>query len=88
MSDEQHPQDSQKPQRFRLARKVKKAKDPETYADQVMRELPQDQADAGTPGMKFEVGQGCMGCFWVTLLVFVIMLASIVATWFIRKQGV
>jgi hypothetical protein len=89
MSDDKQPNDQDKSRRFRITRKVKPTpKDPETYAEQVMRELPTDEADPGTKGMQFEVGQGCMGCFWVTLLVIVIMLVSIVATWFIRRQGV
>jgi hypothetical protein len=81
--------DGKKPQqhfrRFRIARKVK---DPEYYSEQVMREVEHDTADRGTPAMDREVAQGCMGCLRVTLLFFLIILASIIATWFIRKHGV
>jgi hypothetical protein len=71
--------------RFRIARKVK---EPEYYSEQVMREVEQDTADHGTPAMDREVSKGCMGCLRVTLLFFLIILASIIATWFIRKHGV
>jgi hypothetical protein len=85
--------------RFRIARKVKDApatppappatpKDPETYAQKVMREVETDTADKGSPEMDRAVSKGCMGCLRVTVLFFLIMLASIVATWFIRRQGV
>lgn len=84
--------------RFRIARKVKDApeapptqqqqKDPEPYSQQVMREAEADTADKGTPEMDRAVSKGCMGCLRVTILFFLIMLASIVATWFIRRQGV
>lgn len=85
--------------RFRIARKVKDApaapssppqqqKEPEPYSQQVMREAETDTADKGTPEMDRAVSKGCMGCLRVTILFFLIMLASIVATWFIRRQGV
>lgn len=82
--------------RFRIARKVKDApeappppqKDPEPYSQQVMREAETDTTDKGTPEMDRAVSKGCMGCLRVTILFFLIMLASIVATWFIRRQGV
>ena len=82
--------------RFRIARKVKdtpeapptQQKEPEPYSQQVMREAEADTADKGTPEMDRAVSKGCMGCLRVTILFFLIMLASIVATWFIRRQGV
>lgn len=75
--------------RFRIARKVKETdKVPETYAEQAMREVETDPADKGTPEMDREVSKGCMGCLRVTLFFFLLILASIVATWFIRRQGV
>lgn len=82
--------------RFRIARKVKdtppapppQQKDPEPYSQQVMREAETDTAEKGTPEMDRAVSKGCMGCLRVTILFFIIMLASIVATWFIRRQGV
>ncbi|MDF2629355.1 MAG: hypothetical protein K0R39_3186 [Symbiobacteriaceae bacterium] len=53
-----------------------------------MREVETDTADKGSPEMDRAVSKGCMGCLRVTVLFFLIMLASIVATWFIRRQGV
>lgn len=73
--------------RFRIGRKVKE-QTPEYYSQQVMREVETDTADRGTPEMDREVRKGCTGCLRVTLLFFLIMLASIVATWFIRRGGV
>lgn len=39
-----------------------------------------DDADRGTPEMDQSLRQGCSGCFNVTLLVFVIMVASVLGT--------
>lgn len=77
--------------RFRVARKVKQQPaDIETYAQQEIKaaESEQDETLRGTPEMERAVGKGCMGCVNITLLMFLIMLASIIATWFIRRKGV
>lgn len=73
--------------RFRIGRKVK-PKEVETYAQQAIREAETDDADKGTPEMDRAVSRGCVGCLRVALLFFAIILASIIATWFIRRQGV
>lgn len=85
MSDK--PDREQGFRRFRISRKVKEQV-PETYAQQALREATTDDADKGTPEMDRAVSKGCMGCLRVTLLIFMIMLASIIATWFIRRPGV
>ncbi|HYF91769.1 MAG TPA: hypothetical protein VD969_05955 [Symbiobacteriaceae bacterium] len=82
MSDDQRPS-----RRFRITRKVKKP-DPEPYAQQVMREVETEDVRRSTPEMDRAVSKGCMGCLRVSLLFVIIMLASIIATWCIRRQGV
>lgn len=71
--------------RFRIARKVR---EPEPYSKQVLNEVDRDEADKGTPEMSRGVSKGCMGCLRVTLLFFLIMLASIITTWCIRRPPV
>ncbi len=76
----------QAPRRFRFARRVKESL-PETREAREMRQLehPQDDADRGTPEQDRSLRQGCGGCLNVTLLLFVIMVASIIGTCAIRK---
>ena len=90
MSDDKEPQQEQTPKhrKFTISRRVKE-KVPETYAQQAVREVEQqDNADRGTPEMERGVQQGCSGCFKVTMLFFLIMIASILATCALRRQGV
>jgi len=88
MSDQEQPSDTeQRGRRFRIGRKVK-PQVPETYATQAMREAETEDADRGTPEMDRSLRQGCTGCLRVTILFFIIMIASIVATCAIRRGGV
>jgi|GEM_PF-3543381 len=87
MSDQEKKNDGHPGKRFRITRRVK----PEPvrpYSEQVLSEVDQDDADKGTPAMNREVTRGCSGCLNVTLLIFLIMIASIVATFFITRKGV
>ncbi|HWI65516.1 MAG TPA: hypothetical protein VNT75_27105 [Symbiobacteriaceae bacterium] len=87
MSDKQDEKQSFK--RFRITRKVKPEKPPEPapepYSQKVLREVATDDADKGTPEMDRAVSRGCMGCLRVTLLFFLIIGASIITTWCIRR---
>lgn len=58
----------------------------ETHAEQAMREVAEEEADAGYKGMQFEVDRGCRSCLMVTLFMVVGILVSIFATWvFLNK---
>lgn len=86
--ENQRPEDdNEKSRRFRIARKVKEAPI-KTDAERAMEELEQeDDADRGTVQMNREVNRGCGSCLNVTLLLFVIMIASILGTCYMRKTG-
>lgn len=87
MSDKQDP--TQRFRRFRITRTVKEERPPEPapepYSQKVLREVATDDADKGSPEMDRAVSRGCMGCLRVTLLFFIIIGASIVTTWCIRR---
>lgn len=89
MSDGKGPE---KPaaRKFTLARRVKEKppEPPRPYSEQVLNEVEQDTAEKGTPEMQRAVNHGCSGCLKVTLLFFLIMAASILATCVIRRTGV
>lgn len=74
--------------RFRLSRKVNTPPTVETEAEKAMREVDQDDADKGSPEMNAAVNRGCSGCLNVTFFFFLIMIASIIATFFIIRKGV
>lgn len=77
--------------RFRLTRKVKPREVPHppaaiTREEKEMRELADlgDDADRGTPEQDAAVRAGCMSFVRVVGLFFVVMFASIIATWCIK----
>jgi hypothetical protein len=85
MPDEPNNNGAERPQRFRLSRKVT-AEPVRTREEVEMKALEElDDADRGTPEQDASLRQGCTGCLRVTGLFFIIMLTSIVATWFIRR---
>ncbi|HEY3366622.1 MAG TPA: hypothetical protein VGK74_16325 [Symbiobacteriaceae bacterium] len=85
MDDENRgPESDPKARRFRVGRRVKNPP-AEPYADQMLREVAQDDADRGTPEMNRGVTQGCSGCAKVALLFFAILAASLVANCAIRR---
>lgn len=89
MSDKQDPKQSFR--RFRIARKVEEPKpkepSPEPYSQKVLREAELDDADRGTPEMDRAVSRGCMGCLRVTILIFLIIAASVIATMCMRNPN-
>jgi hypothetical protein len=86
MSEQQEPQ-RPRSRRFRVVRRVP-TNSPTPYADEVRKQVEQEDADRGTPEMNRSVNEGCMGCLRVTLLFLLIMIASIVATCAITRKGV
>lgn len=93
MSDENErkgPESEEKGRRFRLGRKVKsqpQAPVIESREETEMRNLAEmgDDADRGTPEQDAAVRAGCMSFVRVVGLFFVVMFASIVATWCIKR---
>lgn len=84
------PEQEEKGRRFRLSRKVKSQEPPkaqppafESREEKEMRELATlgDDADRGTPEMDAEVRKGCMSFVRLVGFFFVVMFASIIATW-------
>lgn len=97
MSDEhQGPEDpaEEKGRRFRLGRKVKDQAAPKTAApplesreEKEMHDLAAmgDDADRGTPEMDASLRAGCTSFIRLIGLFFVIMFASIIATWCFKR---
>jgi len=58
----------------------------ETREERELRELAEmeDDADRGTPEQDAALQSGCMSMVWVAGFFFVVMILSIVATWFFR----
>lgn len=82
----------EKGRRFRLTRKVKpqeppKAQDMESREHKEMRALAEmgDDADRGTPEQDAALRAGCSSMVRVVMLFFLVMFASIVATFFIKR---
>lgn len=85
MADEHErkaPGSGEKGRRFRLVRKVKSQGHPTE-----LRELADmgDDADRGTPEQDASLREGCMSMVRVVGLFFVVMFASIIATWCIKR---
>ncbi len=85
--EKERPQAQQKARRFRIARRVKTKQEKleKTWSERELEALEEDDADRGTPEMNAYVNQGCAGCYKVTLLMLVIMIASIIGTCIIRR---
>lgn len=80
MSDEKDsPQQGEHRRRFRLVRKVA-SPPPETREEQELKALAEDDALRGSPEQLAELNRGCSGCWKVTLLILVIMMASVIGT--------
>jgi hypothetical protein len=84
----------EKGRRFRLVRKVKSQGPPkpqspgfETREEKELRDLAAmgDDADRGTPEQDASLREGCMSMVRVVGLFFVVMFASIIATWCIKR---
>lgn len=86
MANEKEPERPQdKWRRFRVARKVKE-QPVEPREQRELREAEEDDALRGTPEQDRAVRQGCNGCLKVTALFFLIMIASIFTTCYIRTE--
>lgn len=86
------PDSGEKGRRFRLARKVKpqevtKGPTVESRAEKEMRQLAEmgEDADRGTPEEDASLRAGCTSMVRVVMLFFVVMFASIIATWCIKR---
>jgi hypothetical protein len=88
MSDDQDQnQPAEKARRFRLGRKVKTPPAaPDTQAERDLIAVEQEEeALKGSPEFEAFTRRGCGGCVNLTVLIFVIMVASIIGTCVIRR---
>jgi hypothetical protein len=88
MADDQNRNEPEaKGRRFRLGRKVKTPPaTPDTQAERDLKEVePEEEALRGSPEFEAFTRRGCGGCVNLTVLIFVIMMASIIGTCVIRR---
>jgi hypothetical protein len=79
--ENERPNPDEKGRRFRITRKVKEPVIPESEGSKAMREAEQEEeALRGSREFQQFTTRGCKGCLNLTLLIFVIMLASIIGT--------
>lgn len=87
VDDQERKEPADQARRFRLGRKVKPAPI-ETREEREMRELQQveeEEALRGSPEFERFTRKGCGGCLNITVLIFVIMIASIIGTCAARR---